>query len=242
MIRRLYELLIRSHPDRFRRRFGEQMLSIFDDSTRVRSGFHLLTDAFVSLLRQHLLRTECSRAEQLQENASRVNVAWAVGALGWYVIVAAVVHPAPATVTQMASLFYTVLQPALWLALYLVFSPACAAGGHVSSIATEENRRRRELENHLDSLRRWSEYMGPLLITGTLIWPAVAIVFALLGGYRPQGGRTWGSVNLIVFAIQTALFFAFVKPRDERAVRALNEEIVHAGKDASASPRLESHP
>jgi hypothetical protein len=37
----------------------------------------------------------------------------------------------------------------------------CAAGGHVSSIATEENRRRRELENHLDSLRRWSEYMGP---------------------------------------------------------------------------------
>ena len=219
MIRRLYEWLIRSHPDRFRRRFGEQMLSIFDDSTRVRSGFHLLIDVFVSLLRQRLLRTEC-RAEQLQKNASRVNLAWTVGALGWYVIVAAVVHPARAIVTQMASLFYTVLQPALWLALYLVFSPACVPGGHVS-IATSENRRRRELESHLDSLRRWSEYIGPLLITGTLIWPAVAIFFALLGGYHAQGGRTWGSVNLIVFAIQTALFFAFVKPRDECAVRAL---------------------
>jgi len=223
MIRRLYEWLIRSHPDRFRQRFGEQMLSIFDDSTRVRSGFHLLIDAFISLLRQRLLPTEC-RAEQLQKNATRVNLAWTVGALGWYVIVAEVVHPARATVTLMGSLYYTVLQPALWLALYLVFSPACAAGSHVS-IAKSENRRRRDLESHLDSLRRWSEYMGPLLITGTLIWPVVAIFFALLGGYRPQGGRTWGSVNLIVFAIQTALFFAFVKPRDECAVRALKEQI-----------------
>ena len=190
MIRRLYEWLIRSHPDRFRRRFGEQMLSIFDDSTGAKSGLHLLTDAFVSLLRQRLVRTERSRAEQLQKNASRVNLAWTVGALGWYVIVAAVVHPARATVTLMASVFYTVFTPAMWLGVYLVFSPACAAGGHVS-IATSENRRRRQLERHLDSLQRWSEYMGPALITATLIWPALAIFFSLLGGYRPLRGRSW---------------------------------------------------
>jgi hypothetical protein len=224
MIRRLYELLLRCHPDRFRRQFGEQMLSIFDDSTRAKSGFHLLTDAFLSLLRQRLLRTECTKAEQLQKNAGRVNLAWSVGALGWYVIVAAVVHPARATVTLMGSLYYTVLQPLLWVALYLAFSPACAGSGLVS-IATAENRRRMELERQLDSLRRWSEYMGPALITGTLVWPVIAIFFSLLGGYRPQSARTWGSVNLIVFAIQTALFFAFVKPRDERAVRALKEQI-----------------
>lgn len=87
MIRRLYEWLIRSHPDHFRQRFGEQMLSIFDDSTGAKSGLHLLTDAFVSLLRQRLLRTERSRAEQLQKNTSRVNLAWTVGALGWYVAI-----------------------------------------------------------------------------------------------------------------------------------------------------------
>src|SRR5215471_13838153 len=141
MIRRLYEWLIWSHPDRFRRRFGEQMLSIFDDSTRARSGFDLLSDAFLSLLRQRLLRTECSRTEQLQKNAGRVNFAWTIGALGWYVIVAAVVHPARGTVTAMAGVFYTVLQPALWVALYLAFSPDCADSGLVS-IATAEIRRR----------------------------------------------------------------------------------------------------
>ena len=52
--RRLYAWLIQRHPERFRQQFGEQMLSIFDDSTRRRSGLHLVIDGFVSMLRQRL--------------------------------------------------------------------------------------------------------------------------------------------------------------------------------------------
>jgi hypothetical protein len=199
--RPLYVWLIERHPDRFRQQFGEEMLSIFDDSTRGRSGFYLVVDGFVSMLRQRLLRPEYPGSERLRKDAMRANFAWTIGALGLYIVVASLVHPARTTVTETAAFFYPLYVALLWLALYKAFSPA----------------------DHLDCLRRWSDYMGPALIIGTLVWPAVGVFFSLLG--KVPGPRSWLSVNFIVFVIQTALFYAFLKPRNERAARALEQEL-----------------
>jgi len=200
--RRLYAWLIQRHPERFRQEFGEQMLSIFDDSTRRRSGLHLVIDGFVSMLRQRLLRPEYRRSEQLRKSAMHANLAWTIGALGWYAVVAWLVHPGRTTVTETATFFYPLYLVLCWLALYKAFSPA----------------------DHLECLRRWSDYMGPALIIGTLVWPAIGVFFSLLLG-RVPGLRSWLSVNFIVFAIQTALFYAFLKPRNERAALAIEQEL-----------------
>jgi hypothetical protein len=54
--RRIYTLLLRLHPRRFRERFGEELLTTFDDAVEDRGSFALLFDALASLLRQWTLR------------------------------------------------------------------------------------------------------------------------------------------------------------------------------------------
>lgn len=56
MTRTLYRVLISLHPSVFKKRFGEEMLWIYDESSQ-RELFHLLVDAFISLFRQRLLRS-----------------------------------------------------------------------------------------------------------------------------------------------------------------------------------------
>jgi hypothetical protein len=56
MIRRLYCCLIRLHPSRFRERYAAEMLEIFDESKGPSSFRVLMADAFISLIRQWLLR------------------------------------------------------------------------------------------------------------------------------------------------------------------------------------------
>jgi Domain of unknown function (DUF3471) len=58
MLRHLYRCALRLHPPEFRRRFGEEMLSIYDRSTGRFSSLRLLLDAVVSLARQWILRPE----------------------------------------------------------------------------------------------------------------------------------------------------------------------------------------
>lgn len=53
MIRAVYIALLRMHPRRFRERYAEEMLWIFDQST---GRANLLADAAVSLVRQRMLR------------------------------------------------------------------------------------------------------------------------------------------------------------------------------------------
>jgi hypothetical protein len=53
-LRALYAILVRLHPRTFRRHFGDEMLSIFDQTSANRFAF--LGDAVFSLLRQWLLR------------------------------------------------------------------------------------------------------------------------------------------------------------------------------------------
>jgi len=58
MMRFLYVWLLRVHPQRFRQRFGDEMLSIFDQSVGVTAQISLLRDGLMSLLRQWILRPE----------------------------------------------------------------------------------------------------------------------------------------------------------------------------------------
>jgi hypothetical protein len=65
MIRLLHQWLLRLHPPAFRRRFSPEMLCIFDHATASKSSCSfcepsrgaVLFDAFVSLMRQWLLRS-----------------------------------------------------------------------------------------------------------------------------------------------------------------------------------------
>jgi hypothetical protein len=57
MARTLYRWLICLHPPAFRLRFETELLWIFDESRAASGAVPLLYDAFVSLLRQWLLRS-----------------------------------------------------------------------------------------------------------------------------------------------------------------------------------------
>jgi len=58
MLRVLYGLILRAHPEYFRQRFGEEMQAIFDEAESDRVALGLLADAAVSLARQWTLRPQ----------------------------------------------------------------------------------------------------------------------------------------------------------------------------------------
>jgi hypothetical protein len=58
MLRFAYGCLLRLHPPRFRRRFADEMLWIFDQSEGTAAAIKLFQDGFLSLARQWTLRSE----------------------------------------------------------------------------------------------------------------------------------------------------------------------------------------
>jgi D-alanyl-D-alanine carboxypeptidase len=58
MSRSLYRLLLKLHPPAFRERFAAEMLWIFDEAAATQGVPRLFADAFVSLLRQWIVRPE----------------------------------------------------------------------------------------------------------------------------------------------------------------------------------------
>src|SRR4029077_1214051 len=58
MLRFIYQGLLRLHPPAFRKRFAEEMQSIFEQVTDMSARVKLLADGFLSLLRQWSLRPE----------------------------------------------------------------------------------------------------------------------------------------------------------------------------------------
>ena len=58
MLRLVYRLVLSAHPTCFRRRFAEEMQSIFDEADRGLTQAGLLADAVLSLLRQWSLRPQ----------------------------------------------------------------------------------------------------------------------------------------------------------------------------------------
>jgi len=199
-------------------------------------------DAFVSLFRQWVLRSEYwsrpdnsilagtmmfsldqlhRRSEQLQKKARRVNLAWTIGAFPLTILVAELVNPRTRTVA--AEFFYALLPIFLFPALYRIFSRCCleAADAFVS-IQDIGNPRRYELNRKEESLRMWSEQMGTVLVFTMLAFISIPTFFLFLG--KTPMVRSWLSVNLIVFAIQTAIFFTVLKRLNQRAAFAVQQE------------------
>jgi hypothetical protein len=58
MLRTLYRCVLQLHPSGFRKRFSDEMLSIFDHTAGKAAAARLLTDGLMSLLRQWTLRPE----------------------------------------------------------------------------------------------------------------------------------------------------------------------------------------
>src|SRR4029077_11584979 len=58
MLRPLYRWVLRLHPSGFRKRFADEMLSIFDHRVGKPAALSLLVDGLVSLARQWALRSE----------------------------------------------------------------------------------------------------------------------------------------------------------------------------------------
>ena len=58
MLRFFYRWILRFHPARFRERFGDEMLSIFDHIEGRAATAELVADAFISLVRQWTIRSE----------------------------------------------------------------------------------------------------------------------------------------------------------------------------------------
>lgn len=56
MLRRLYRCAVRLHPSSFRRRFGDEMLHIFDQQKGTLAALDVMLDCVFSLLRQWTLR------------------------------------------------------------------------------------------------------------------------------------------------------------------------------------------
>ena len=58
MLRYCYQCLLHLHPERFRERYAEEMMSIFDHVGGKAERAKLVADAFVSLLRQWIFRPQ----------------------------------------------------------------------------------------------------------------------------------------------------------------------------------------
>lgn len=81
MIRALYASLLRLHPPSFRRRFGTEMLWIFDEGRLSEGALVLLFDLLISVVRQWLFRSGVWKAAlALTLGAIQITV----GGFGWF--------------------------------------------------------------------------------------------------------------------------------------------------------------
>jgi hypothetical protein len=82
MLRLLFQLLVGLHPRAFRRRFAPEMMSIFDHASGRRAALSLVADAFISLIRQWVLRPGFWR----EPNAAEQPQMASAGASSFYII------------------------------------------------------------------------------------------------------------------------------------------------------------
>ncbi len=69
MLRAIYKGLLRLHPERFRGRYGEEMLWIFDQAAHTRARLGLLLDGTLSAMRQRTWRRDFDGAPALRPAA-----------------------------------------------------------------------------------------------------------------------------------------------------------------------------
>jgi hypothetical protein len=197
------------------------MLSIFDDVVRERSGFRLVLDGLASLLRQRLLRPQKRSLDWTYRRAQRMNLAWTLSSVLVHIVSARLVNPSQQTMT--GELFYTLFPVSLIFALYLNFGCCSTAVGEFASIGIQVNSRRLLLEHRQDSLHRWSDYMGWVLICSMLV-SGVTVVVSFLTG--PLEMRSWPAENFIVFAILALMYFTVVRRLNQMAGTVVRQELL----------------
>ena len=233
MIRWLYRLLVRCHPAAFRSQFGDQMLSIFEESRRERGSFRLMIDGFMSLLRQWLLRAPQGRvvargasldevhriSVRLQKTAHRVNLAWVLSMFPMEIAVVAAVQPI--TRTGSAQLAHAILPLATFICIYLKSS---ASETSFTSLQFQSRIAEALLVQKRDTLQSRLERTGValLLILAMWSWPVVLVGLVLRSS---SVFRSWAFVITIVFGVQTFIFYFLISRFDRRAVTALEAEI-----------------
>jgi hypothetical protein len=244
--RSLYHFLLRLHPAHFRNKFEDQMLWIFDESVASRGAVSLLFDAFVSLVRQWVLRsgywrhtrppvamdgatalTEQLRrdAEALHRRAWRLNLFWTVCGFAIYLVIPLSSH---------------------WNPIFLMwFITTCITyrmnrrgvrppeDGLLTIRPSPDARTiyRKQLEGKRDGLRSWN---GNLTMKNVNFFGAGVLVLlvvlniALIAElhYRPylhiDRVRLWeSSAGLVILAV----YWLFMKKCNERAAQAIQLEI-----------------
>jgi hypothetical protein len=96
-IRTLYHVLLRLHPPRFRERFEEEMMAVFDDATRERHAVSLLADIIASLFRQWLIGGPMMLTHQAASGYIRkITFAWLALLIAIQFVNFALGHPEPA--------------------------------------------------------------------------------------------------------------------------------------------------
>lgn len=79
-MRSFYQLIIESHPRDFRVRFGDEMMSIFEEQQRSQSTAELIVDGLLSLIR-HWLRDQVSWSFVIAILVAGMQVRWILGGL-----------------------------------------------------------------------------------------------------------------------------------------------------------------
>jgi hypothetical protein len=254
--RSLYRYLLRLHPKCFRKKYEDQMLWIFDESTKTRGALSLLIDATVSLIRQWVLRAGYWRhaqppiamdgaialTEQLRRNAEtlhrkawRLNLVWMVCALVIFLALPLSSHWNPIATMMFVTSFMTYLNKRRGI------RPPDRGLLDFRRWPDAQTMYRKQLEGKRDGLRSWSGSLTMKNINffgGGVLVLLIVLNAALIAKlhFRPylniDRGRLWqSSVGVVILAV----YWLFMKRCNERAAKAIQQEI--DAMDDSSKPQ-----
>ncbi len=235
MTRFLYRLLLRLHPTRFRERFGNEMLAVFDDARTSRSGVSLVLSLVWSLIRQRLLRRPpphvlpgmalsepLQRAWDLRRGLQRVD---RLVILTWWLCAVALVY-----VMHLVGFRIVYDFPRTCLAMGLVGALLDAYLYWKRQVRTageyRADLRADELDWKLDAIRRRHSHFGIGLVCGRGIWFGL-VPFAFNWNMAHLGNRMYG-VGLI--AAMLVLYIRIFK-LNKRITRLIQQEADLLGED-----------
>jgi len=240
------------HPARFRIQYEEQMLWIFDESRQSRGATSLLADAFVSLLRQWVLRSGQWRnsqstitadgamaipkildlnSQRLFRRAWRWNVLWTFGAF-WVLCLCPVPIGVKFVIAGLAA--HSVL---------LLFGKKAAVthtgvGFSFVSLFHYKNSRefhQAEIEARRDALRTWirGDIENRMRGAGGIFFmlgivTLSMLVFPIIGNYLgwQNTGVDWEHSRYFFLGLIVITFsWRFMRSLSERAVQAFQDEI-----------------
>jgi hypothetical protein len=244
--RSLYLFLLRLHPAPFRDKFEDQMLWIFDESVETRGAASLLLDAFLSLVRQWLLRPGSWRqtppsisidgstalSEQLHRKAEtwhrrawRLNALWLICGIAVYFLIPLSSH---------------------WNPIVMIWFISAGASYFnnrqgkrrpeegtlsIGSWSDMQTMHRQQLEGKRDGLRTWNGTLSVKsiqLFGGGILVLLVVLHVALFARlyHRPylniDHARIWESSAGVILL---TLYWLFMKRCNKRAERAIQQEI-----------------